>query len=85
MKRSDLLKSMIVLPALAAGLASATTPADAAKAAKSALKYQDHPNGKQECDGCKFFMKGKSATADGACKIVAGAISPKGWCTAYSA
>jgi hypothetical protein len=27
---------------------------------------------------------GTSASAEGTCKIVAGAISPHGWCIAYS-
>lgn len=81
--RKDALKTLIVLPALA-GLAASVTAAADAKTSKSALKYQDHPNGKQKCSGCSLFIPGKTAKADGQCKVVAGSISPNGWCTAFA-
>ena len=47
------------------------------------MQYQDHPKGNQQCSNCLQFIPGKSATAMGECKVVAGPISPKGWCIAY--
>jgi hypothetical protein len=82
--RSDVLKSLIVLPALAAAIIEMPATAEA-KSPKSQFKYQGHPKGKQQCSGCSLFIPGKNKTAMGQCKVVAGSISPKGWCTAYSA
>lgn len=59
--------------------------AQAAKATKKQMQYQDKPKGKQDCSNCLQFIPGKSAKADGGCKVVAGSISPNGWCIAYAA
>lgn len=48
------------------------------KASKQAMQYQDKPKGDQECDKCMQFEAPKS------CKVVAGDISPKGWCVAFT-
>ncbi|TEA79770.1 high-potential iron-sulfur protein [Allopusillimonas ginsengisoli] len=56
----------------------------AGKASKSAVQYQDHPKGKSDCANCANFIPGKSADAAGGCTVVAGDISPKGWCLAYA-
>lgn len=56
----------------------------AAKVPKSVMKYQDHPSNGHDCTGCVHFIPGPSPTAMGQCKVVAGAISPKGWCIAWS-
>jgi hypothetical protein len=83
--RKEALRQLIVLPALA-GLAVAGTSAIAqAKASKSQFKYQSKPHGKQKCSGCSLYIPGKTASADGSCKLVEGSISPNGWCTAFSA
>ena len=82
--RAEALKGLIVLPALAATLAGFTAPAEAAKSSKAALKYQSSPKGGAKCSGCKFYIKGKNAKAAGQCSIVAGPISPNGWCIAYA-
>lgn len=55
-----------------------------AKVAKAALQYQDHPNGKQECDDCIHFLRGGTPDSRGACQVVAGSISPHGWCYAFT-
>jgi hypothetical protein len=69
-----------------AGLAAVPSGAYAqAKASKASMKYQEKPNGKQQCDNCLQFVPGKSASAKGTCKVVEGDISPKGWCIAYAA
>jgi len=83
--RKDALQKLIVLPALA-GLAVAGTSAiaEAAKSSKAALQYQDTPKGTQKCSGCSLYIPGKTAKANGTCKVVDGSISPNGWCAAYS-
>lgn len=82
--RKEALSSLIILPALA-GMMLGTAAVAQAKGTKTQFKYQDHPNGKQACAGCSLFIAGKTATAAGTCKVVAGPISPKGWCVAYAA
>ena len=59
--------------AVAAG-AAATRASAQTKIKQADAKYQDHPNGNQQCDGCIQFQ------APNACKIVDGNIDPKGWC-----
>lgn len=84
MNRKEALANLVVLPALA-GLVAASTGTAMAKGAKAQFKYQDKPNGKQKCSGCSLFVPGKTATANGTCKVVEGSISPNGWCTAFAA
>lgn len=50
---------------------------------QSAVQYQNHPKGKSSCANCINFILGKDAGSIGHCTIVAGDISPKGWCLAY--
>lgn len=83
--RADFVRGVVVLPALAAVVAAGMpAPARAAKGSKAQYKYQDTPKDGKKCAQCTFFLPGKSASADGACKIVDGSISPNGWCMAYS-
>jgi hypothetical protein len=84
MTRKEALRGLIILPALA-GLASAGVADAAATGSKTQFKYQSTPNNGKKCSQCTFFIKGSSSTANGTCKIVAGSISPNGWCTAFSA
>jgi hypothetical protein len=44
------------------------------------VSYQPSPNDGQQCNGCKNFIPGG---ATGTCKIVAGTISPNGYCVAF--
>lgn len=46
---------------------------------KAAAKYQDHPNGQQHCTVCINFVPPSS------CRVVAGTISPNGWCQFFTA
>ena len=46
---------------------------------QSAAGYQDTPNGDKRCDGCSHFAPPSS------CKVVAGVISPSGWCKLFAA
>ena len=70
------------------------------KAAQAAVHYQDHPVPGKMCGMCRFFiphgatspgkgmmgssMSGMKACAEGTCQVVAGKISPMGYCTLYS-
>jgi len=62
---------------VAAGVASRAHAQDE-KIAQSAVMYQGSPKDGQKCSGCVNFE------APNACKIVAGNISPEGWCAAYA-
>lgn len=85
LSRGDFVKGAIILPSLAGVLISASVaPARAAKGSKTQFKYQDKPNGSKKCSNCTFYIPGSSATANGTCKIVEGAISPNGYCIAWS-
>ena len=56
----------------------ATLPAAAApRLAPDAADYQDHPRGGLSCAGCTFFRRPRS------CQMVAGDISPNGWCKLF--
>jgi hypothetical protein len=81
MKRSTVI-AVILLPALAYAVRTSGVAGD--KLPKSDVKYQDHPNGTEKCAQCKFFLPAKG-DSDGTCQMVDGAISPNGWCEAYSA
>lgn len=61
-----------------AGLASLGGREASAKAAQNVVQYQDSPKGAQQCSNCKWFEAPQS------CKLVDGAISPKGWCTLWA-
>ncbi len=51
------------------------TVAQAAGAtSKSAARYRDSPNRGRRCAGCTHFLKRNR------CEIVAGEVSPNGWC-----
>lgn len=77
--RGDALKRIVVLPALASTItAGASAPALAADNKKQ-FAYQNKPgkNG-EKCAQCRFFKPPH------ACSIVTGAISPNGWCKAWT-
>ncbi|MFZ1017628.1 MAG: hypothetical protein WAN39_07125 [Candidatus Cybelea sp.] len=82
--RRSFLEGLVLLPALAATLGGIAA-ADSSKATKSAMHYQSSPSGSMQCSGCKFFIPGSDAKSDGTCQVVDGAISPTGYCMAYSA
>lgn len=67
-----------MLASVGAARAAGTVP-------QAAAKYQDHPqaNG-QICAGCSYFITGKTKIAMGECKLVAGPISPNGWCQLFA-
>jgi hypothetical protein len=49
-----------------------------AKIAQNLVHYQQKPKGTEECEGCLHFMP------PDACKMVAGKVSPKGWCALFA-
>lgn len=68
------------------GLSSTVLPsvARASKVSKAAMLYQTHPRGNEACANCVHFEPGLSPTAQGACSVVEGSISPHGYCIAYA-
>ena len=81
--RQKALAQLLVLPALAGGFAVGAT-AVARADSRVDLKYQSTPKGGQKCSQCVLFTPGKTPTSDGTCKVITGAISPNGWCTAFA-
>jgi hypothetical protein len=84
MTRRESIAGIVLLPALV-GLLAAETTAVQAKGSQAQFKYQKTPNGSKKCSNCKSFIPGKTASANGSCKIVDGSISPNGYCIAWSA
>lgn len=77
LKRSEALKQLIVLPALA-GLLVAGSGSIAEADNKKQFKYQNKPGAHgQKCSGCKLFKPPSG------CSVVTGKISPNGWCIAW--
>ncbi|MGD0473307.1 MAG: high-potential iron-sulfur protein [Candidatus Velthaea sp.] len=88
--RKAVLINLLALPFAAVGMASqasaaAKAPAAGAKSPQTAVSYQTSPKGTAHCSGCKFFLPGADPKAKGQCQVVAGDISPDGWCVVYSA
>ncbi len=54
------------------------------KLEKTAVKYQDKPKDGKDCDDCMQFVAGATPKAMGTCKMVEGAISPHGYCAAFT-
>jgi hypothetical protein len=65
------------------GLAASTARADEplqgtpVKISQADAQYQPTPKGMFSCATCTFFIKPQS------CKLVAGTISPMGWCKLF--
>jgi hypothetical protein len=62
----------------AAGAVRSAYSQQAPKLAKTAVMYQDHPKGNQQCSNCVHFLPPHS------CQIVEGEISPNGWCGVFA-
>jgi hypothetical protein len=65
---------------LAAGLGLAAAPAlaeEPTQIPQEEAQYRATPNGMFSCAVCTFFIKPRS------CKVVAGDISPSGWCKLF--
>ena len=84
LSRATFVRAAVILPALA-GVLGTVAGAQAPHGTKAQFKYQSTPSGSKQCSNCTFFIAGKTASANGTCKIVQGDISPKGYCIAWSA
>jgi hypothetical protein len=56
-----------------------------AKVKKSQVRYQTSPKGDERCGLCVHYISSNSGQGPGSCKIVAGSISPSGWCAEWEA
>jgi hypothetical protein len=81
--RRTMLRNVAIVAGLAAVPRAAGHALAQAKASKASMKYRTHPHDGQSCDTCLQFLPGPKPGANGTCKVVDGAISPKGWCLAY--
>lgn len=75
--RRQLLYGVAATAGGAAVLIGTAMPAEA-KIPKQAAKYQTSPKGQQQCSNCSHFEPPSS------CLLVAGKISPHGWCRFYA-
>lgn len=57
--------------------AATSARADASQLQKQDVRYQDAPKGEQRCGSCANFQ------APSACRVVAGAVNPNGWCLLF--
>ncbi len=62
----------------------APTAASAGVVTQANAKYQPVPKGPAHCAICNYFIPAAKPGANGACKQVAGSISPNGWCQFYA-
>lgn len=65
--------------ALGAAAALAAPLGPEAKLPQEQVSYQNSPKGDRKCSGC-FNYEG-----NGTCRVVAGPISPDGWCRLWNA
>jgi len=83
--RRRLLGQVAALPViLALPLLARPSTARAGTVSKDDFHYQDHPNEGKRCANCVQFIPVADRQQPGACKIVAGSISPNGWCMAFT-
>ena len=77
-RRRAMTAAMNLLAAAGTSLAVAAPALAQTKLAQKVVQYQDHPKDKHQCSICAHFQPPHS------CNIVAGNISPNGWCRMYS-
>jgi len=86
--RKSVLINLLTFPVAAGAVIGTIGQASAAASMdQKAAQYQSSPKNGQKCAGCSLYIPAKTnpTTANGTCKLVKGAISPKGWCKYYSA
>lgn len=54
------------------------------KLSKSAVSYQDHPEGSKQCSTCLHYIAAHNPEAAGRCQIVAGHVGPHGYCIVWA-
>jgi hypothetical protein len=50
-----------------------------AKLSQEQAQYQDSPKGEEKCGNCQHFIAESNT-----CRVVAGEVSPEGWCTLWT-
>ncbi|ELZ88562.1 high-potential iron-sulfur protein [Haloferax sulfurifontis] len=50
---------------------------------QEAVSYQEEPSEGRQCSTCRYYIEDKNGDGVGACAIVAGEISPEGYCVSY--
>jgi hypothetical protein len=81
----DFSRRSLLTAAAVAALAAASPASAAGVIPKTAVGYQNEPKDGHQCSGCKLFIPGADAAANGTCKSVAGEILPNGWCKLFVA
>src|SRR4051812_34158663 len=84
MRRSLLKRAALLVTGLAATPLMQTIARAAEKLQKATVNYQDKPKNSKDCDDCMHFVAGATSDAIGTCKVVDGAISPHGYCSAFT-
>jgi hypothetical protein len=76
LRATDPTRRRLIRAAVAAVVAVANAPAASAQSqiARAEALYQDHPKNGFSCAACALFRP------PAACAVVAGSISPRGWC-----
>ena len=59
--------------------ADSAAPAATSKVSQASVQYQAQPKGEQKCGGCLNFIAESNT-----CKLVAGQVSPEGWCSLWA-
>ena len=73
-------RKLLLAAAVAAPVAVfVAMPAEAAKVSQASVSYRPSPNAGHSCGNCKLFI------APSACQLVAGKVSPAGWCQLWVA
>jgi len=84
-RRRLLGQAAAALPALLAlPLLARPSTARAGGGSKEDFHYQDHPNETRRCANCVQFIPPVAEQQLGSCQIIAGPISPDGWCMAFT-
>jgi len=83
--RRRLLQAAAAMPALALAVPRPACAADAAMS-MAEVGYQDVPKNGQVCAACVYFIFAPATSSGPAshCKMVAGLISPAGWCEIWA-
>jgi len=85
--RGGMIQRMAVAPIAIGAFAALRAEADAGPSMdQKTAAYVTHPVGGKQCSGCSLYLPAKKnpMKSDGACKLVKGKISPRGWCKFFS-
>ena len=77
--RRDANSSRTPPPGAPASSTGSAAPSATSKVSPASVQYQAQPKGEQKCSGCLNFVAESNT-----CKLVAGQISPEGWCSLWA-